>query len=171
MRKPGFLDDAECPAWCLHEPMLTDAQDAAETLDELLAEFPLVGPADEAVAVAAILTANGNSVAIAADLTRRTMLCSLDAKMERPEQRRFKADPLAMVRADRAKYVSAALTILRAYHVVGRPEMCDPLGSFDAWSGWVRGAVVWLEYADPVDSQAAVRVIDPRGAELAAVPG
>ena len=36
---------------------------------------------------------------------------------------------------------------------------------------WVRGAVVWLEYADPVDSQAAVRAIGPRGAELAAVLG
>ena len=276
-----FLDDAERPAWCLHEPTLTDAQDAAETLDELLAEFPFVGPADEAVAVAAILTAvvrrslpaaplfaftaptpgtgksllvdliatiaagapasgfswsddqhenrkqldaallegkatinldnvtaplggdrlnqvltqatasvrvlgqsktvevpcgafitaNGNNLAIAADLTRRTMLCSLDARMERPEQRRFKADPLAKVKADRAKYVSAAITIFRAYHVAERPDVCDPLGSFDAWSGWVRGAVAWLEYADPVDSQAAVRAIDPRGAELAAVLG
>lgn len=276
-----FLDDADCPAWCLHEPTRTDAEDAAETLDELLAEFPFVGPADQAVAVAAILTAvvrrslptaplfaftaptpgtgksllvdliaaiatgapasgfswsddqhenrkqldaaliegkatinldnvtaplggdrlnqvltqsvasvrvlgqsktvevpcgvfvtaNGNNLAIAADLTRRAMLCSLDAKMERPEQRRFKANPLAMVKADRAKYVSAALTILRAYRVAGRPEVCDPLGSFDAWLSWVRGAVVWLDYADPVASQDAVRAIDPRGAELAAVLG
>lgn len=120
----------------------------------------------------AFFTANGNNLVIEADLTRRTMLCRMDARVERPELRAFKvADPKGEVEADRARYVTAALTMLRAHHVAGRPCHLKPIGSFSAWSGWVRAAVVWLGYADPVASQEAVREVDPRSAELAAVLG
>ncbi len=123
------------------------------------------------VVCGALVLSNGNNLAIAADLTRRTMLCRLDAKAERPELRDFASNPLDMIRADRGRYVEAALTILMAYHVAGRPAQPKPLGSFEAWSGWVRGAIMWLGLADPAATQEAARETDPRGSELAAVLG
>ena len=123
------------------------------------------------VSCQALVTANGNNLAIAADLTRRTLLCRLDAGVECPELRQFNADPLALVRADRGRYVAAALTLLRAYHVAGRPNQPKPLGSFEVWSSWVRGALIWCGFADPVESQHSAREVDPRGAELAAILG
>ncbi len=109
----------------------------------------------------ALVLANGNNLAVAADLTRRTLLCRLDAGVERPELREFRADPLALIRKHRGRYVYAALTILRAYHVAGRPRQPKPLGSFEAWSSWVRGAVMWVGCADPVASMDAVRECGP----------
>lgn len=123
------------------------------------------------VACDSLVLANGNNLAIAADLTRRTMLCRLDARVERPELRQFRTNPLDMIRRDRGRYLSAALTILAAYDAAGRPGKPKPLGSFEAWSDWVRGAVMWPGFADPLATQEAAREVDPRGAELAAVLG
>jgi hypothetical protein len=117
----------------------------------------------------AVFLANGNNLAVAADMTRRTMLCRLDAGTERPELRTFRDNPLARVTADRGRYVARVLTILRAYHLAGRPGQPAPLGSFEAWSSWVRGAVIWLGYPDPAASAEAVRADDPARAALAAV--
>lgn len=124
------------------------------------------------VTCAALITANGNNLSIQSDLTRRTMLCSMDANIERPENRTFKTpNLLADVQAKWGDYLSSALTILRAYHVAGRPNPPKPLGSFVEWSNWVRGAIIWLGYADPVSSQEAVREVDPIRAAVAAVLG
>jgi putative DNA primase/helicase len=61
------------------------------------------------------------------------------------------------------------LTILRAYHVPGRPGRPTPLGSFEAWSDLVRGALLWLGCDDPVDGMDSVRESDPRRAGLQTV--
>lgn len=124
-----------------------------------------------AVPCAAFVLANGNNLTIAADMTRRALLCRLDAGVERPELRSFHADPLAQLREDRPRFVAAVLTVLRAYHVAGRPAALRPLGSFEAWSALVRGALLWLGEADPVGTVESVRADDPRRAELAAVLG
>jgi putative DNA primase/helicase len=77
--------------------------------------------------------ATGNNLVLLGDMTRRALLCSLDAGVERPELRKFKDDPVGKVESDRGTYVTAALTILRAYNVAGRP--CP-------WIAWiVRGLV------------------------------
>ncbi len=50
--------------------------------------------------------------------------------------------------------MSAALTILRAYHVAGRPDQKLPSwGSFTVWSELIRGALVWTGLADPFLTQ------------------
>lgn len=115
--------------------------------------------------------ATGNNLVVIGDMTRRTLLCSLDAKIERPETREFSTeDPVKVVRRDRAKYVVAALTILRAYHVAGRPKQTTtPLGSFEDWSNSVRDALVWLGEPDPCQTMERSRAEDPRRQELAAV--
>lgn len=118
---------------------------------------------------AALVTATGNNLVLVGDLTRRAVLCRLDPQCERPELRRFSSDPIAILRAERARYLVAALTVLRAYHVAGRPRQVDPLGSFEDWSDWVRGALIWLGEADPVDSMEAIRADDPRLESISAV--
>jgi putative DNA primase/helicase len=89
-------------------------------------------------------------------------MCRLDPKDERPELRRFQTHPISMAKAKRGRYLVAALTVLRAYHVAGRPGQPDPLGSFEDWSSWVRGALLWLGHADPVDTIEESREMDPK---------
>ncbi len=117
----------------------------------------------------AFITATGNNLSLVGDVTRRAVMCRLDPKEERPELRKFSSDPIAIVKADRGRYLVAALTILRAYHVAGRPERPVPLGSYEVWSSWVRGALLWLGQADPVATMEGVRDRDPKLDALTAV--
>ena len=106
--------------------------------------------------------ATANNLVIGGDLARRTLICKLDPKCERPEQRTFRTDPVAVARVHRGRLVSGALTILRAFHVAGRPSSgMGALGSFEDWSDWVRGALIWLGESDPVSSMEAARAADP----------
>jgi hypothetical protein len=121
------------------------------------------------VSSTATVLMNGNNLQIPADMTRRVLLCSLDARVERPELMEYQRDPLSMARESRGEYVAAGLTILRAYIAAGRPVKTKPLGSFGAWSDSVRGALIWLGEADPVDSMEAVRAADPHRQATAAI--
>jgi putative DNA primase/helicase len=117
----------------------------------------------------AFIAATGNNLLMVGDLTRRAIMGRLDAKHERPETRLFARDPVAYAKGNRPALVAAALTILHAYNVAGRPGKPPPLGSFEAWSDLIRGALLWLGSADPVDSMESVRASDPIRARLAAV--
>jgi Toprim domain/Domain of unknown function (DUF6371) len=117
----------------------------------------------------ACVFATGNNLTLIGDMTRRALLCRLDPKTERPELRVFSTDPITTMKAHRGRYVAAALTILRAYHVAGRPKQRPPLGSFGDWSRWVRDALVWLGEADPVDTMEATRALDPKQQARAAL--
>jgi len=110
----------------------------------------------------ATLFATGNNLTLAGDMTRRAIRSTLDAGVERPELRAFDRDPLAVVTAQRGDYVAAGLTILRAFHVAGRPSQTVPLGSFSIWSGWVRDALIWLGEADPCETMEGMRSGDPK---------
>jgi hypothetical protein len=60
---------------------------------------------------------------------------------------------LAHVRANRARYVSLALTVIRAWLCAGKPmTSCKPLASFGQWSDWVRQPLLWLGLCDPATS-------------------
>ena len=49
--------------------------------------------------------------------------------------------------------MSAALTIIRAWIVAGRPKSpCKSLSSFGNWSDWCRQPLLWLGCADPTES-------------------
>jgi len=109
-----------------------------------------------------LLLANGNNLVIEGDLTRRTILCSLDEKVERPELREFEQNPIDLIRKDRGLYVHAVLTILRAYIVAGRPGQSTPLGGFEPWSRLVRDALIWLGEADPLVTMNEIRDHDPQ---------
>ncbi|HEV7266378.1 MAG TPA: hypothetical protein VGN83_15875 [Falsiroseomonas sp.] len=119
----------------------------------------------------ATLFATGNNFRVRGDMVRRTLICSLDAGVERPELREFHADPVATVMADRGLYVSACLIIVRAYEAAGRPGLLKPIASFEDWSGAVRSALVWLGCEDPARSMEAAREDDPDLTELREILG
>ena len=115
------------------------------------------------VLVNALICATGNNLVVAGDLTRRTLLCSLDAGCERPELRSFNTDVIETIRTHRGRLVVAALTILRAWHIARAKERLSlsPFGSFEQWSRRVREPLVWLDCADPCETVPLVRDSDP----------
>ena len=110
--------------------------------------------------------ANGNNLTIESDMVRRTLLSRLDAKMERPETRQFRSDPVQMVLQDRGAYVAACMLIVRGYIDAGAPNKLPRLASYEGWSDTVRSALCWLGLPDPVASMQAIRDNDPGIASL-----
>ena len=117
----------------------------------------------------AFVTATANNLELVGDVTRRALLCKLDPKCERPELREFTFDPIAEAKARRGELLIAALTVLRAYHVAGRPDQPKALGSYEAWSSWVRGALIWCGEADPVRTMEEARRSDPKLGAITAI--
>jgi hypothetical protein len=116
--------------------------------------------------------ANGNNFRVAKDMTRRTLFCVMDAGLPEEEliARTFERDPVAMVLADRGRYIADCLIILRAHYLEGCPGTVDlePYNGFDDWSNIVRGSLVWLGKEDPVKSLAVGRAEEPDGGEYQA---
>jgi putative DNA primase/helicase len=108
-----------------------------------------------------VLLATGNNVTFLGDMTRRGLIANLDAKVERPELRKFSFDPIERVLTDRGSYIAAAITIARAYIAAGSPKVCGPLGSYGEWSNFVRSPLIWLGQDDPVKSMDEAREDDP----------
>ena len=108
-------------------------------------------------------TVNGNGLTLSGDLVRRTMQCRMDAGVESPENRAFSFDPVKVVEGNRGPYVAAVLTVLRAHAEAGFPGAAGlkPVASYEDWSRFVRGALVWLGVKDPEASMDRSRVEDP----------
>jgi hypothetical protein len=119
---------------------------------------------------AAIFT-TGNNLTIAGDLNRRTLLCSLDARCEHPEQRKFAGDLIQHVKENRGQLVAAALTVLHAWHTSGQGFNVgkSPLGSFEDWSHRIRNPLIWLGRADPCETMLKVKDSDPGRLALSTV--
>jgi hypothetical protein len=110
--------------------------------------------------------ATGNNVTFTGDMVRRGLVCNLEALDERPELRKFKRNALRQAAGNRATYVAAALTVMRAYLAAGSPEVCGPFGSYAEWSTMVRSPLLWLGEPDPVASIDMTQAEDPELAEL-----
>jgi putative DNA primase/helicase len=70
------------------------------------------------------LYARGNNLRLRDDMTRRAVVCNLDAEVERPELRKLSFDPLVRAQENRGRYVAAVLTIVRAYRAAGSSPVC-----------------------------------------------
>jgi len=115
-------------------------------------------------------TATGNNLTFRGDMPSRTLVCRIDAKVERPEEREFKiADLPAYLIAQRKHLVMAGLTVLRAYRHAGWPiQNVRRWGGFDQWSREIREPLIWLGLADPCATREQVILNDPeRDAALA----
>ncbi len=96
----------------------------------------------------------------------------LESPLERPEERKdFKhADLLGWVRSQRPKLVAAALTVLRAYWLAGKPTVFSkPWGSFTGWQELVCGALVWLGLPDPSETRLGLSGSDAQAGLLGAL--
>jgi hypothetical protein len=118
---------------------------------------------------AATVMATGNNLQVTGDLTRRVLVCSLDAHVEHPERREFAWDAKDVAKEQRGRLVAAALTILRAWHSAGTRVERSPLGGFEEWSARIRAPLLWLGCADPCETTLKFKVQDPQVLQLSAV--
>jgi putative DNA primase/helicase len=94
--------------------------------------------------------ATGNNLRPAADMTRRSLMCRLDAKCERPELREFDKDFIQICGEQREPILKSILIILSAYHEAGSPKVdYISLGSFEQYSAEICSPLVWLGVVDP----------------------
>jgi putative DNA primase/helicase len=113
--------------------------------------------------------ATGNNLTFSGDVIRRTLMCSMDAGVERPELRDFKTDVVEEARDRRGELVAAGLTVLKAWRVADERLNLPAFGGFEDWSYRVREAMVWLDRTDPCETLAEVRESDPDRGELITV--
>lgn len=103
----------------------------------------------------------GNNLTLLNDLTRRVLVCNLDAGCERPELRQFARDAVAHVLAHRAEGIRWALMISKAYLDAGCPDVgSTPFGSFELWDRMVRRPLIWAGWPDPLGPAAGMREQD-----------
>ncbi len=117
------------------------------------------------VPTSTLFLATGNQLVVSGDLRTRSLLCYLDPKMEKPEQREFKADPREWFTRRRPRLVVAGLTLMRAFIVSGKKPSelgLQPWGRFERWSDMVRAPLVWMGAADPCASLSALEADDPQ---------
>ena len=107
-----------------------------------------------------VMVAIGNNVTIRADLVRRVMPVRLESPEESPETRSgfLHGDLMAWCTAERPRLVTAALTILRAFAVQGKPQSPEltPFASFEDWNRQIRAAILHLGLADPMEGRAEI---------------
>jgi hypothetical protein len=109
----------------------------------------------------AVIFATGNNLAFAADTAPRVIVCDLDAG-EAPEDRAdFRHARLREhVVGSWPSLHAAILTIVRAFHLAGRPGHGRvPLGGFEGWDELARACCTWAQLGDP-DSRALLREDD-----------
>ena len=115
------------------------------------------------VTTRALFLSSGNNVGPVQDMTRRCITISLSPQYEVPAAREFeRPDLIQEVLRDRGRYVTAALTITRAWIVAGRPKSpCKPLAGYGVWSNFCRQPLMWLGCEDPTASVFEAIADDP----------
>lgn len=106
------------------------------------------------VSTRTLFLSSGNNVGPVQDMARRCLTINLDPQLETPAERTFKNPHLLSdLQREREKYVSAALTIIRAWIVAERPmSECRTLASYGEWSDLCRQPLLWLGIPDAAAS-------------------
>lgn len=117
----------------------------------------------------ALFLSSGNNVGPVQDMSRRCITINLSPLCEVPAARDFKRPDLVReVLRERGRYVSAALTIVLAWILAGRPKTeCKSLASYGDWSDLCRQPLLWLGCADPTTSVFEAIAEDPDRETLA----
>lgn len=114
-------------------------------LTSTVVEFRLLGTMQvPKLPWSAVVMVSGNNVAMTDDMLRRSLLSRLEPQEENPETRTgfAHANLLQWVLSERPRLIHAALTLLRAYVVAGRPDQLT-MQSFMEWSSLVPSAIRW----------------------------
>ncbi len=110
----------------------------------------------------ALFLATGNNMQFKGDMSTRALLCRIVPEDERPEERKFDWDARVETRELRPKLIKAALTIIRAYHVAGCPDVgAKPFGRFEDWQRFVQCPLIWAGAPDPCMTRELVEQNDP----------
>lgn len=110
-----------------------------------------------------LFLSSGNHVGPVKDMTRRCITIRLKPNCETPAARNFKRPELVReVLQERGRYVSAALTIVRAWIAADRPRTgCRALAGYTEWSDLCRQPLLWLGCPDPAVSVFKAMLDDP----------
>lgn len=121
------------------------------------------------VSTRVLFLSSGTNVGPVQDMTRRCITVHLDPGCEVPAEHRFERPELVHeVLTERGRFVSAALTIVRAWIAAGRPTSeCKPFAGFAEWSELCRQPLLWLGMADPIHSVFEAMAEDPDRETLA----
>lgn len=121
------------------------------------------------VSTRALFLSSGNNVGPVQDMARRCVTINLSPQCEVPAARDFlRPDLVREVLRDRGRYVSAALTIVRAWIGAGRPVAeCRGLAGYADWTSLCRQPLMWLGLPDPVASLFDAITEDPDRETLA----
>lgn len=106
------------------------------------------------VSTRTLFLSSGNNVGPIQDMARRCLTIHLDPGCETPATRQYaRPDLVREVLKERARYVSAALTIVRSWIAAGRPiTALRSLAGYGDWSDLCRQPLLWLGYSDPATS-------------------
>jgi hypothetical protein len=115
------------------------------------------------VSTRALFLSSGNNVGPVKDMTRRCISIRLDPGCEIPAARSFtRPDLVREVLRERGRYVSASLTLVRAWIIAGRSKtICKSLAGYGDWSDLCRQPLLWLNCADPTVSVFEAMSEDP----------
>lgn len=115
------------------------------------------------VSTRTLFLSSGNNVGPIQDMARRCISIRLDPGCEIPAARTFtRPDLVREVLSERGRYVSAALTIVRAWIAAGRQMTpCKALAGYSDWSDLCRQPLLWLGCADPTVSVFEAMAEDP----------
>jgi len=120
------------------------------------------------VSTRTLILSSGNNVGPVRDMTRRCLSIHLAPQCENPACRSFTRPHLVRdLLKDRGRFVSAALTLVRAWVVAGSPMApCRALAGYGAWSDFCRQPLLWLGMDDPIEGLLEVMAEDPERATL-----
>ena len=121
--------------------------------------------------------ATGNNLEVKGDMTRRILICKLDARKEHPEHRTFDGDLIAEAIHRRPELVSAVLTILKWRHCWQedapdpweRVAAATPLANYEDWFQRVCAPIDALGHVNPVLSVGQGRTTDSSESALIAL--
>ncbi len=103
-----------------------------------------------------VIVLTGNNLDPRGDLIRRILIARLEPDCERPESRTsfMHKDLREYVVRSRPRLVAAALTMLRAYCLAGRPSTgTGTWGSFESWSALVPASIAWAGGPNVLDAR------------------
>jgi 5S rRNA maturation endonuclease (ribonuclease M5) len=137
-----IIDNVEKPLWApsLAMALTTDVWKDRELATSHLLQLPQ----------RATWFATGNNIKLRGDLPRRCYWVRMDAKMSqpwtRPPERFTHPDLLTWATDHRGELLAALLTLVRAWHVAGRPRVKVPiLGGFTSWADTLGSLLAYLQ--------------------------
>lgn len=156
----------ESPAAIVFDNLTTDLIPYKSICSALTEEFltgRLLGVSKTAtVSTRTLILSSGNNVGPIKDMARRCIAIHLDPKVDTPASKKYANDPVKMVRKNRERYVSLAITIIKAWITAGKPiSKCSALASYERWSELIRQPLLWLNLPDPATRVFEQLNVDP----------